>query len=129
MPVRYTFSGNLFRIYLEGSYEPEDIIETFRAALDDPLFPKDARLLLDVRKSSELATRDSQKIRDVAEYFAENAERVGNRCAILADSPIHVGLGRMGAAFAGFRGAIVQVHTVMDDAISWLGADVKEGIE
>ncbi|MBU1948685.1 MAG: hypothetical protein KJ927_08245 [Candidatus Eisenbacteria bacterium] len=54
MPVRYTFSGNLFRINLEGSHTPEDIIETFNAALDDPLLPSDARFLLDVRRFADM---------------------------------------------------------------------------
>lgn len=39
MPVRYTFSGNLFRVNLEGSYTPEELMKTFMNAQDDPLFP------------------------------------------------------------------------------------------
>ena len=70
MPVRYTFSGNLFRVNLEGSYTPEEIMETFMNALNDPLFPEDARFLLDVRKSSELSERSYSDIRSVAQFFA-----------------------------------------------------------
>ena len=38
MPVRYTFSGDLFRLNLEGSHTPEEIMKMFMNAPDDPLF-------------------------------------------------------------------------------------------
>jgi hypothetical protein len=122
MPVRYTFSGNLFRMDLEGAYTPEDVFEAYAAALDDPAFPKDARFLFDVRRSAELASRASEKIKEVAEFFAAHSEKVGNRCAIVATAPVHIGLSRMGATYAGMQGAQVKVFSSEEDALSWLGA-------
>ncbi len=123
MPVRYTLSGNLFRMDLEGAYTPQDIFHAFEAALNDPSFPKGARFLFDVRRSAELATREAEKIKEVAEFFAARSESVGNRCAIVATSPVHIGLSRMGATFAGLQGAQVRVFSSEEDAIAWLGAE------
>jgi hypothetical protein len=121
MPVRYSFSGNLFRMDLEGAYASDDVFATYEAALKDPAFPKDARFLFDVRRSAELATRASETIKEVAEFFAEHSDSVGNRCAILATAPVHIGLSRMGATYAGMRGAQVRVFTTEAEALSWLG--------
>ncbi len=55
MSVRYTFSGNLLRVNLEDTYTLDEMMNTFMDALNDPLFPENARFLLDVRQSSVLA--------------------------------------------------------------------------
>ncbi len=43
MPVRYTFSGNLLRVNLEDTYTLDEMMKTFMDALNDPLFPENAR--------------------------------------------------------------------------------------
>jgi hypothetical protein len=113
-------TGNLIRIDLEGTYAPEDIIRAFDAALDDPSFPSDPRLLLDVTRSAELAKRDADSVRSVAQYFGAHSSRVGNRCAIVATMPVHYGLSRMGATIAEQQGAEVEVFTTIEDALAWL---------
>lgn len=123
MPVRYTFSGNLFRVNLEGSYTPEEIMETFMNALNDPLFPEDARFLLDVRKSSELSERSYSDIRSVAQFFAAHSDRVSGQCAIVADKEVHYGLSRMGATLAETSGARVEVFRDINAAILWIEGD------
>ena len=120
MPVRYEFSENLFLMNLEGSHSPQDIIDTFIAALKDPSFPEGARLLLDVRKSLVFARCPSEDVKAIARFFAQHSERVGNRCAIVATDPVHYGLSRMGATFARLRGIEVNVFLGMDGAIRWL---------
>ena len=127
MPVRYSFSGNLFRMVLEGSYAPEDIIQTYQAALRDPAFPEDARFLFDVRESLELAERNVKDIKAVAQYLAKHSDEVGNRCAIVASQPVHYGLSRMAAVYAEAGGAEVNVFSNTEDAISWLGAVTAGG--
>lgn len=129
MPVRYSFTGNLIHMSLEGTYTPDDIIEMYRAALGDASFPENARFLLDVRKSLELAKRKPDDIRIVAEFFAEHSDRVSRRCAIVATEPVHFGLGRMGAVFAELSGAEVRVFSSYDEAVSWLGASTDVGAE
>ncbi|MFC1823875.1 hypothetical protein ACFL9T_14290 [Thermodesulfobacteriota bacterium] len=123
MPARYTFSGNLFSIVLEDTYNPEEIIEAFTTALNDPLFPENARFLLDVRKSSILEKRSSEDIRIVSEFFAKHSDRVDGRCAIVASKPVHYGLSRMGAIFSDLEGATVEVFENVSEAVSWLEAD------
>ena len=62
----------------------------------DPAFPpENARLLLDVTRSKSLADRPVDDLRRVAEYLAKRGDRVGHRCAILAESDVHFGLMRM----------------------------------
>lgn len=123
MPVRYTLAGNLLRMDMEGAYTPEDIIKVFHAALNDPDFPRDPRFLFDVTRSDELAKRDPATIRAIADYFGERSERVGDRCAIVAATPVHYGLSRMAATTAEMRGAEVRVFTSVEDALSWLGVE------
>ena len=99
-------------------------METYEKALDDPAFPEGARFLFDVRESAVLAGRDPEEIRAIAEFLARHSERVGGRCAIVASSPVHRGLSLMGATFADFFGATVEVFADPAEAISWLS---KEG--
>ena len=126
MPVRYSFEGRLFRIDLEGSYTPQDMMESLEAGLADPLFPEDARFLLDVRESNELAQRPAEQIRTIAEFFALRAERVGNCCAILTGSPVQYGLARVGAAAIESLGVDVEVLSSFDEALTWLGLHASE---
>ena len=128
MPVRYTFSGNLFRMNLEGSYTPEDIMIAFKQALNDPLFPEGARFLLDVRKSSILSERSYNDIKSVAQFFAAHSDRVSGRCAIVADQEVHYGLSRMGATLAEIKGAKIEVFRDINEAILWIGGDIDPSI-
>jgi hypothetical protein len=121
MPVRYSFEGNLFRMDLEGHYTPQEMMETLEAGLADPLLPADARFLLDVRESAELARRSAELIRTIAEFFAVRAERLGNCCAILTGSPVQYGLARVGASAIESLGVNVEVFSSLDEAVSWLG--------
>jgi hypothetical protein len=121
MPVRYSFKDNLFHMEMEGSCTHKDVLEVFLSALEDPAFPSDPQFVFDVRKSEVLATRDPEEVKAVARFFSENAERVGNRCAIVASEPVHYGLSRMGAAFAEFGGAEVRVFRSLEEAVAWLG--------
>ena len=123
MPIRYTFSGNLFRMNLEGAYTPEDMMKTFKQALNDPLFPEDASFLLDVRKSSVLSERSYNDIKSVAQFFAAHSDRVSGRCAIVADQEIHYGLSRMGATLAEIKGASIEVFRDIKEAMLWISGD------
>ena len=120
MPVKYTLSGNLFRMDMEGTYAPEEIIQTFEAALNDPDFPTNPQFLFDVTRSVDLAKRDSATIRGIAEYLGQHSNRVGNRCAIVANQPVLFGLSRMAATIAEMNGANVKVFSTADEALSWL---------
>ena len=121
MPVRYTFSGNLFRVNLEDAYPLDEIMSTFKAAIQDPLFPENARFLLDVRQSAVLEERSYQDIRTIAHFFADHSDCVGGCCAIVADKNVHYGLSRLGATLAEFKGARVEVFKDLPEAVLWLG--------
>ena len=120
MAVKYTLSGNLFRMDLEGNYTPEEIKKVFKTALNDPNFPKKPLFIFDVSRSAELADRDSDIIKTIAQYFVEHSDKIGNRCAIVATQKVHYGLSRMAATFAEMHGADVQVFSTAEDALSWL---------
>ena len=107
---------------LEGHYSPQDMMETLDTALSDPLFPDNARFLLDVRESAELAHRPADQIRTIAEYFAVHAARVGNCCAILTNSPVQYGLGRAAGTMIVDR----KVFMSIDAALAWLGVKPED---
>jgi len=123
MPVQYSFSGDLFRIDLEGMYEPEEVINIFDKALADPHFPAQPKFLLDIRKSEVLKTREPEETKMIAEHYVDNAGKVGNRCAILANTQASYSLGSIGKAYAELRGAEVKIFTDLGKALSWLGIE------
>jgi hypothetical protein len=105
----------------EGTYPPDAIIDAFEQALADPAFPADsARLLLNVNRSQSLADRSVDDLRRVAEYLARRSDRVGRRCAIVAESAVHFGLMRMAVVFAESHGAEARVFKAEDEAVLWL---------
>lgn len=130
MSVSYSFEGNIIIMRLEGVYPPDAITEAFDRALADPGFPaENARLLMDVNRSESLADRPVEDLRRVAEHFAERADRVGNRCAIVAKSSVHFGLMRMAVVFAELREAEARVFKNEREATLWLNQDLPAGAE
>ena len=51
MAVTYTFDENVLKMELAGTYTPGDVMSQFVAAINDPLCPIPAALMLDVRRS------------------------------------------------------------------------------
>ena len=101
--MSYAIDGRLVTIRLEGTYEPQDIIRQFVAAMGDPGCPERVTLLLDVTRSESLSGRSPDEIRLVAEFLGPYAERIGGRCAVVATKDVHFGLGRMGERLHGRR--------------------------
>ena len=126
MAVSYRFVENILRLDLVGIYPPEDIINAFDRALEDPRFPaQNARFLLDVTRSESLADRSVDDLRRVAEYFAARADRYGRRCAILAESAVHFRLMRMAIVFAEVSSAEARVFKGEEEAVLWLNRGLQ----
>lgn len=126
MAVRYSLEGNLLRMSFEDHYTPEDVKRVFGDAIEDPALPADARLLMDVTRSSSLASRPAHEIRGVADFLGPRAGRVGSRCAIYASLPVHFGLMRMAQAFGETHGVETAVFSDEKRALEWLGASSEE---
>jgi hypothetical protein len=124
MAVSYTFVGNVLRINLEGIYPAEDAVNTFHLALDDPKFPENARLLVDVRRSESLTERRPEDLKSSVDFFAAAIERVGGRGAILAETEFQMGLMRMTAVYAETRDVECMVFSSQEEAITWLNRDL-----
>ncbi len=121
MAVSYRFVENILRLDFVGVYPPDDIINAFDRALEDPRFPaRNARFLIDVTRSESLADRSVDDLRRVAEYFASRSGRFGRRCAILAESAVHFGLMRMVVVFAEIKNAEARVFKDEEEAMAWL---------
>lgn len=121
MPVRYTLTGSLLRLDLEGQYEPKDIIEQFLAGLADPTCPPQVGLMLDVTRSESLEARAPHEIRHVAEFLGPYVDRIRGRCAVVATKDIHFGLSSMGGAYTENVGVETAVFRGSESAIKWLG--------
>jgi len=122
MPVSYVLNGSLLRLDLEGQYEPRDIIEQFLAGLADPECPRKIALLLDTTRSESLETRSPSEIRGVAEFLEPYVKRIG-RCAVVAQSDVHFGMGRMGTAYSENVGVVARVFREPEEALAWLGVE------
>ena len=122
MPVIHTWDGALLRMNLVGTYEPEDILRQFEAALAEAPTQDKVALLVDTTKSEVLGTRTPAQIRVVAQALAPYAERIGGRCAIVATEDIHFGLSRMGSVYSESVGVETEVFRTEEEALVWLGA-------
>jgi len=122
MPVSYSIHGSLLKLELVGQYEPDDVINTFVGAMNDPAVPTPVALLLDVRKSLTLANAAIADIRRVAEYVGPFADRVGGRVAVVASSDVHFGLSRLGSVYSESVGVEAQVFRDVESAVAWLGS-------
>jgi hypothetical protein len=121
MPVIHAWGGALLRIGFVGTYEPEDILRQFEAALAEAPTQDKVALLVDTTKSEVLGTRTPGQIRLVAQALAPYAERIGGRCAIVATEDIHFGLSRMGSVYSESVGVETEVFRTEDEALAWLG--------
>jgi hypothetical protein len=121
MSVSYSIEKDLLRLTLEGEYAPDDIVRTFLDAIDDPKCPTPVALLVDVSRSSSLATRPVEQIRTIAERLGDYKERVGGRCAVLASSDVNFGLSRLGSVYSEGVGVSTSVFRDLPEALAWLG--------
>ena len=122
MAVTYSLEGSLLRLTLAGTYEPQDIVREFQAALADPLCPDPVSLLVDVTRSESLASRHPSQIRYVAEFLGPYAKRIQGRCAVVAVEDLHFGLGRMGSVYSENVGVEAAIFRDPEEARRWLGA-------
>ena len=103
-----------------GQYEVTEVPQAFLAGLADPACPRPVALLLDVRESDMVATRRPDQVREVAEFLAPHAGRIGGRCAVLVSRDSHFGMARMGAVYAEHVGVEVNVFRSEEEALAWL---------
>lgn len=119
MPVTYRVNKDVVEMTLNGECPPDEVIQTFHQALDDPGTPPRFGLFVDVRNSTSLASRETAEIIRVAEHLGPHKDRV-NRCAVLATENVHFGLSRLGAVYSETAGVMTHVFRDRDEAIAWL---------
>ena len=127
MPVTYSWDGPLLRLTLAGTYEPEDIVRQFQAALADPRAVEKAALLVDLARSESIGTRSPGQIRFVAQALEPHTARIRGRCAIVAPEDVQFGLGRMGSVYSESVGVETEVFRTEDEALTWLDVKRPEG--
>lgn len=122
MPVSGGFQGAVLRIECVGEYEPGEIIDAFRRAMEDVNGPTHVALLLDVTRSESLKRRTPDEIRSVAEFLRPYAERIGGRCAVVVGTTLDYGFSRMGSAYAVGVGVESEIFRDSESALAWLAA-------
>lgn len=124
MPVTYRINNDIVELSLVGECPPDEVIQTFHEALDDPVAPSQFGLFLDVRKSTSLATRSTAEIIRVAEHLGPHRDRV-KRCAVLATEQVHFGLSRLGAVYSETAGVMTSVFRDREEAMAWLRGETN----
>jgi hypothetical protein len=119
MPVTYRFNGDILEMTFQGDCPPDDVIRTFHDALDDPACPPTFFMLIDVSRSSSLATRATEDIIRVAAYLGPFKDRV-KRAAVVAAEDVHFGLSRLGAVYSESAGVLTNVFRSHDEGMDWL---------
>ena len=122
MPVRYTLEDGILTLEPTGTYETQEVVQTFLAALKDPACPHEVGFLLDVTQSESLASRPTGDIRMVAEMLGPYAARVRSRVAVVAAKDVHFGLSQMGAVYSRGVGIAAKVFRTRAEANEWLRA-------
>jgi hypothetical protein len=125
MPASYRIQKDLVEMTLVGECPPDEVIQTFHDALDDPATPSQFILFLDVRKSTSLASRDTADIIRVAEYLGPHKDLV-TLCEVLATEYVHFGLSRLGAVYSETAGVMTSVFRDREEAIAWLRKKPEE---
>lgn len=120
MPVTGGFQGGVLRIECVGEYEPQEIIDAFRQAMDAKESPEQVALLLDVTRSESLKRRKPDEIRYVAEYLRPYAARIGGRCAVVVNATLEYGFSRMGSAYTEGVGVESEIFRDTESALAWL---------
>jgi hypothetical protein len=124
MPVTYRINKDIVEMSLDGECPPDEVIQTFHEAMDDPAAPPQFGLFLDVRNSTSLAKRSTQEIIRVAEHLGPHKDRV-RRCAVLATEQVHFGLSRLGAVYSETAGVMTSVFRDRDEALKWLRGEIN----
>ena len=123
MPATYLIRDGLVVLLLEGEYKPDDIRSCVATALEDPELPEDARVLMDVTRSTALERRSPADVRSIAGYLARLSPRFGSRIGIAAGSEVHYGLMRMAEVYSETGGMTARVFRSVDEAAAWLATD------
>ncbi|HET9252494.1 MAG TPA: hypothetical protein VFP58_10305 [Candidatus Eisenbacteria bacterium] len=121
MAVSYSLEGPLLRMELAGTYDPEDVVREFEAAVADPRCPDPVSLLVDVTRSESLASRSPSQIRFVAESLGPYVKRINGRVAVVAIEDLHFGFSRMGSAYSENVGVEAAIFRDPEEARRWLG--------
>ena len=124
MGITYKFKSNLFVMTLDGVCPMDEVMDTFDRALVDSAFPENARFLMDVSASESLANRTVEELRQVVDHFSARAAKIGNRCALVAQSPVLFGMMRMAMVFSEMHGVNTSVFKSVDEAAEWLKRDL-----
>jgi len=125
MAVTYSIHEGLLTMELAGSYVSADVVRQFLRAMNDPTCPPQVALLVDVSRSESLATRPTEEIRTVAEFLGPYAERIGGRCAVVAEPNVQFGLSQMGSVYSEGVGVTTRVFRIREEALEWLKVSVR----
>jgi hypothetical protein len=120
VPVATTREGRLYIITFAGTYSPDEVIGSFRSIVDADDFPKNARLLLDLRNADSVLERSISDLKLIAEHFVDNARSFDDRVALVVDGLARYGLMRMAAAWVERDWVSAPVFRDMAEARRWV---------
>lgn len=117
MPIRYEIKADFIEVVLDGHFGTDDIARTAKAVLEDPARGGLDRVLVDNRPSLEIATYED--VRERVELFRA-MEATHFISAIVVDTQVHFGLGRMTEMLGERDGARIRIFRDYDEACRWL---------
>ena len=129
MPIRYRIDVEAGLVFVRGEGEivlPD--LEAYSAGVvRDPLYRAGMHELVDFRGVSPrgLTTQDLEKFRDVNRSLADRLAPA--RLALLVDTEVGYGLGRMFAALSEDSKIETRVFRDEDDALAWVRTGAPAG--
>jgi len=120
MGVEYRIQDGLLTMSFAGKYEPQDVMDGFLAAMNNPACPQPVALLVDVSASEVLPGRPAAEIKRAAEFLGPYADRIGGRCAVFAPADVLFGLSQMGSVHTERVGVTSRVFRNREEAVAWL---------
>jgi hypothetical protein len=126
VPASYSFQDGVLLLELAGIYSPNDVVRTYQAALSEPACPQQVFVLVDVSRSTSLASRTAEELHGMTALAAPYGDRIGHRYAVLAAPGVLFGMSRMGVTFSEAAGISGRVFTSREEAWAWLVGDAGQ---
>jgi hypothetical protein len=118
MGVRYTISGDLLTLCLEGQFDTAELFRVGHEARTDPLLPRPFRLLFDLTESKASAAHREiiERVGELARYKGEFVPRI----AVLVSDNLHYGLTRVHEGYASHEEISIKPFGCRSEALAWI---------
>ena len=120
MPIEYEFQDRICYMTTRGKFSKVDVDEYFLKMYNDPAFSRCIGILLHDQKSVYIPS--TEDIRSVASGLRKSIGDFNGKIAIVAETAVKYGMGRMLETMSSDEG--IRVFKSQEEARTWLSEDI-----